>query len=108
MIKNNQDYYNLLKKIHNNPSNPQRKLAKDLGFSLGKLNYCLQALKEKGFVKINNFRKKKTRLSYLYLLTPKGVAEKSKLTISFMKNKMKEYDELKREFEREQNKQNEI
>ena len=101
MLKNNPDQYYLLKKIQNKPTLPQRKLAKDLGFSLGKLNYCLKSLKEKGLIKISNYKKSKSKLKYLYLITPKGLAEKTKLTIRFMKLKIEEYDELKHEHEME-------
>ena len=69
-----------------------------MGFSLGKLNYCLKALKKKGFVKLKNFQKKTNKINYLqYVVTPKGIAIRTKLTISFMRRKMKEYDELKKE-----------
>ena len=74
-------------------------MASDLGFSLGKLNYCLRALKKKGLVKITNFKKNPNKLNYIYILTPKGISEKTKLTINFMKRKMKEYDELKKELD---------
>jgi len=93
----NEDHFNLLRKIQNSPRASQRKLAKDLGFSLGKLNYCLKELHDKGLIKIENFRKNPNKLNYIYLLTPKGIAEKTKMTINFMKRKMKEYDELKKE-----------
>tara|TARA_Y100000590_G_scaffold236422_1_gene266134 strand:+ start:205 stop:501 length:297 start_codon:yes stop_codon:yes gene_type:complete len=93
----NQDHLNLLRKIKNNPNFSQRKLANELGFSLGKLNYCLKALKSKGLIKIKNFKDNPNKFNYIYILTPKGVAEKTKLTINFMKRKMKEYDELKNE-----------
>ena len=63
------------------------------------MNYCLKSLKNKGFIKINNFRKNPNKLNYAYVLTPKGIAEKTKLTIAFMKRKMNEYDELKREID---------
>ena len=96
-MKNNQDFLNLLRKIKKNPSFSQRKLAGELGFSLGKLNYCLKALKSKGLIKIENFKKNPDKLGYIYVLTPKGIAEKTKLTINFMKRKMSEYDELKKE-----------
>ncbi len=96
-MKNNQDYLNLLRKIKNKPDSSQRELAEELGFSLGKLNYCLNALKNKGLVKINNFKKNPKKINYIYVLTPKGISEKTKLTINFMKRKMKEYDELKKE-----------
>ena len=95
----NQDDLNILRKINNKPKVTQRELAKDLGFSLGKLNYCIKALKSKGLIKINNFKKNPNKLNYIYVLTPKGVAEKTHLTLNFMKRKMKEYDELKKEIE---------
>ena len=96
-MNDNQDYLNLLRKIKNKPKSTQRELAEELGFSLGKLNYCLKALKTKGLVKITNFKKNPNKLNYIYVLTPKGISEKTKLTVNFMKKKMKEYDELKRE-----------
>ena len=95
----NQDHLNLLRKIKNKPDSSQRELANDLDFSLGKLNYCLKALKEKGLIKINNFKKNPNKINYVYVLTPKGVATKIKLTINFMKRKISEYDELKKELE---------
>ena len=96
-MKNEQDHFEVLRKINKNPDSTQRKLAKELGFSLGKLNYCLKSLKEKGFVKINNFNKNPNKIGYIYVLTPKGIKVKTKLTLEFMKRKMKEYDELKKE-----------
>ena len=77
-------------------------MASELGFSLGKLNYCLKALKEKGLIKISNFKKNPNKLGYLYKLTPKGISTKTKLTLDFMKRKMKEYDELKAEIEKDE------
>ena len=94
---NNQDHLNVMRKIQKKPNKSQRNLAGELGFSLGKLNYCLRALQEKGLVKIKNFQKHEKKLNYVYVLTPKGIAEKTKLTINFMKRKMKEYEELKLE-----------
>ena len=99
-MKNNQDYLNLLRKIKNKPESSQRELAEELGFSLGKLNYCLKALKFKGLIKIDNFKKNPNKINYFYVLTPRGISEKSKLTINFMKRKMEEYEELKREIKR--------
>ena len=99
-MKNDQDLLNVLRKIDNNPNTSQRSMAKKTGFSLGKLNYCLKALKEKGLIKAKNFSKNSNKKSYLYILTPKGIAEKTKLTINFMNLKMKEYDELKMEIEK--------
>ena len=98
-MKDNQDFLNLLRKIKKNPSFSQRKLAGELGFSLGKLNYCLKALKLKGLIKIENFKKNPNKINYFYVLTPAGIAEKTKLTLNFMKRKMKEYDELKKELD---------
>ena len=98
-MSNSQDFLNLMRRIWNKPPSSQRQLASDLGFSLGKLNYCLKALQSKGFVKIENFKKNPNKLNYFYVLTPKGISEKTKLTINFMKRKMKEYDELKKELE---------
>ena len=91
------DHFDLLRKIKNRPNTSQREMAKDLGFSLGKLNYCIKALQKKGLIKINNFKKNPKKVNYIYVLTPKGISHKTKLTINFMKRKMKEYDELKRE-----------
>ena len=98
-IKKNQDLLNVLRKIQNNPKSSQRDMAKKIGFSLGKLNYCLKALKNKGLIKVKNFTNNKNKENYLYILTPKGIAEKTKLTINFMNLKMQEYDELKKEVE---------
>ena len=93
-----QDNFEVLRKINKNPKISQRKLAKDLGFSLGKLNYCLKALQKKGLVKIRNFQKNPDKINYIrYIITPKGISVRTNLTISFMKRKMKEYDELKSE-----------
>ena len=95
----NSDYFNILRKIFKNPNISQRKLAKELEFSLGKLNYLLKALKQKGLIKINNFKKNKNKVKYIYILTPDGINKKKNMTINFMKKKMREYDELKKDFE---------
>ncbi len=100
-MSNNIDQFNVLRKIRSKPNSTQRELASELGFSLGKLNYCLKALKEKGLIKIQNFQKDPNKLRYAYILTPKGVSAKTKITLNFMKRKMKEYDELKAEIEKE-------
>ena len=97
---NDDDHFNTLIKIEKNPQSTQRYLANELGFSLGKLNYCLRALKKKGLVKINNFKKSKKKINYIYVLTPKGISAKTKLTLKFMERKMREYDELKKEIEK--------
>ena len=98
-MKNNLDHFEVLRKIQKKPNSTQRELALELGFSLGKLNYCLKALQKKGLVKIENFKKNPSKINYFYVLTPTGIATKTKLTINFMKRKMKEYDELKKELD---------
>ena len=96
-MKNDQDHFSVLRKIKNKPKSTQRELAEELGFSLGKLNYCLKSLRSKGLLKINNFKRNPNKINYIYVLTPRGIAEKSKLTLRFMKRKMKEYEELKKD-----------
>ena len=97
IMKNDPDQFNVLRKINSNPNLSQRDLANELNLSLGKINYCLKALKSKGLVKIQNFNKSKNKMGYAYILTPRGISEKTKITINFMKRKMKEYEELKKE-----------
>tara|TARA_Y100000590_G_C15686487_1_gene1001830 strand:+ start:174 stop:479 length:306 start_codon:yes stop_codon:yes gene_type:complete len=96
-MKNDLDQFNVLRKINSNPNVSQRDLANELNLSLGKINYCLKALKSKGLVKIQNFNKSKNKMGYAYILTPRGISEKTKITINFMKRKMEEYEELKKE-----------
>ena len=84
-MKNEQDHFEVLRSIGKKPKSSQRELAGQLGFSLGKLNYCLRALQDKGLVKIKNFQKHPNKINYIYVLTPKGIAEKTKLTLNFMK-----------------------
>tara|TARA_B110001452_G_C14981363_1_gene343054 strand:- start:250 stop:567 length:318 start_codon:yes stop_codon:yes gene_type:complete len=101
-MKSVDDQFNVLRKVQTKPESSQRELAEELGFSLGKLNYCLKALQKKGFVKLNNFKKKSNKLGHLrYIITPKGISERTKLTINFMKRKIKEYEELKKELVKE-------
>ncbi len=95
-----EELFQTLRKVYKKPNASQRDLAKDLGFSLGKLNYCLKALKGKGLIKINNFKKNKNKINYIYVLTPKGISEKTELTVNFMKRKMLEYDDLQRELKK--------
>ena len=102
-MKQDSEILDILRKIYSKELNSQRKLAKDLSFSLGKLNYCLKSLSVKGLIKIINFKNNKKKLNYIYQLTPKGIAYKTNLTILFMKKKMKEYDELKKELKEEKN-----
>ena len=99
-MKKNYDHFEILRKIDKRPNTSQRKMADELGFSLGKLNYCLKELKDKGLIKIENFKKNPKKINYLYVLTPKGISIKTNLTINFMKRKMQEYDELKSEIEK--------
>lgn len=99
-MKNNSDHFEILRKIKKDSERSQRELASELGFSLGKLNYCLKALQKKGLVKVQNFSKQKNKIRYFrYVITPKGISERTKLTINFMKKKMVEYDELKKELD---------
>ena len=102
-MKDEQENLDILRKITLKPNLSQRELAGELGFSLGKLNYVLRALLKKGLVKIKNFHKNPKKTNYLYLLTKKGIVFKTKLTIKFMERKLLEYDELKNEFEKENN-----
>ncbi len=98
-MEKNQDKLDILIKISKKSHVSQRILAEELKFSLGKLNYCINALKKKGLIKIKNFRNNKNKINYIYILTSKGIREKSLLTINFMKKKMKEYEELKKELD---------
>jgi len=91
--------FNVLRKLEKNPSITQRELSNKLGISLGKINYCLKELKNKGLIKISNFQKNKNKINYVYLLTPKGISAKTKLTINFMKIKLREYEDLKKDIE---------
>ncbi|NDH68928.1 MAG: MarR family EPS-associated transcriptional regulator, partial [Gammaproteobacteria bacterium] len=89
--------FRLMKLLHGNPHMSQREMAKALGMSFGGINYCLNALIEKGLVKIHNFSHNKNKFGYAYLLTPSGISEKALITRSFLKRKMQEYDDLKAE-----------
>ena len=103
---NQQSKYQLLKSLEQNSNLTQRQLSKELGISLGKVNYCLQSLIQIGFVKVHNFKNSNHKLQYSYLLTPKGIEEKTKLTIEFLKVKTKEYEMLKEELKRINNAKN--
>jgi len=91
--------YGLLKTLEDNPGLSQRDLAKRLGISLGKVNFCLNALIEKGCLKVNNFRNSDNKLAYAYLLTPKGVEQKARMTVEFLQAKVQEYERLRAEIE---------
>jgi EPS-associated MarR family transcriptional regulator len=92
--------FEVLRRLHQTPQISQRALAKDLGVGLGTINFCFQALVEKGLVKMQNFSQSKNKLRYAYLLTPAGVAEKSKLTAEFLRRKVVEYETLQAEIEK--------
>lgn len=92
--------YRLLAYLTERPNASQREVAAHLGVSVGKVNYCMKALVEKGLVKIGRFRKNETKSAYVYLLTPKGIQEKLEVTYQFLKRKIEEYDSLTMEIER--------
>ena len=89
----------VLRMLHEQPDLSQRNLAKELGVSLGGINYCFKALLEKGWVKLDNFSQSKHKFGYVYLLTPSGLANKSRLTVCFLKRKITEYERLQKEIE---------
>ena len=91
--------YQLLRRLDANPDISQRELARELGISLGKVNYCLQALIDKGLVKARNFSRSERKHRYLYVLTPKGIEHKARITAQFLKRKVGEYEALEREIE---------
>tara|TARA_A100001011_G_C14133997_1_gene766713 strand:- start:286 stop:621 length:336 start_codon:yes stop_codon:yes gene_type:complete len=98
--KNENDLFELLRKLDNTSNANQRILASRIGFSLGKINYCLKELKKKGLIKIKNFQKNPNKLNYIYLLTPKGIKAKTEITYKFMRRKMVEYEELQKEYKK--------
>ncbi len=98
MLKPNQEIHlKVLRHIEGHPDVTQRELAQHLGISLGKANYCLKALIDRGWVKANNFKNSNHKAAYAYLLTPHGVEQKTKITLRFFKKKMQEYEQLKKE-----------
>ena len=88
---NDENRYKILKLLEKNPDMNQRQLADSLGISLGKTNYCLKALIEKGLIKVGNFRRSATKGNYAYLLTPQGLEEKARVTLRFFKSKQQEF-----------------
>ena len=95
---NNKDIrLDLLRKLQSNPKYTQRELSQEMGISLGKVNYCIQKLTEKGWIKLTNFSHSSNKLGYIYFLTPKGIEQKAKLTSSFLKTKLDEFEILKDE-----------
>ena len=91
--------YKLFKLIEQDPDISQRDLAREMGISLGKTNYCLKALMDKGWLKARNFKNSNNKIAYAYVLTPKGLSEKAKITARFLKRKVREYELLKSEIE---------
>jgi len=98
-VLNDETRYKLLKLLEQHPDMNQRELAEELGISLGKTNYCLKALIEKGWVKAGNFSRSQHKLKYAYFLTPKGIEEKARVTLQFLKRKQTEYENLVEELE---------
>ena len=91
------EHYQVMHLLQKNPYHTQRELSCELGLSLGKLNYCLKALVDKGYIKIENFSQSKTKHRYIYLLTPQGIYKKAQMTQDFLKRKIKEYEDLRLE-----------
>ena len=99
-MNNNDEHeirYRIFKILNANPNLTQRQMAKEMGLSLGKFNYCLKELIKKGFVKINRFKSSDNKATYMYILTPHGIEEKTKITSSFLKRKMDEFEDIKRQ-----------
>ena len=97
-LMNKKDIHlDLLRKLESNPKYTQRELSKEMGVSLGKVNYCMKKLIEKGWVKLINFSRNPNKVGYIYLLTPKGIEQKSRLTFAFLTEKLEEYEMLKEE-----------
>ena len=96
-MDNKNIHFDLLRKLELNPEYTQRELSKEMGISLGKVNYCIKKLVEKGWVKLTNFSHNPNKVGYAYLLTAKGIEEKTKLTYAFLKIKTEEYEMLKDE-----------
>ena len=99
MEKNIETSYKILKILEENPEYTQRKIAKELGYSLGKVNYVISALVDKGIIKLHKFLKSKNKSGYKYILTPKGIKEKYRITKEFLKRKLEEYENIRREIE---------
>ena len=94
-----EDRYRILKRLAEDPDASQRALAEELGISLGKINYCLNALIDRGLLKVNNFRTSDNKRAYMYYLTPKGIKEKTRVTLRFLQRKLVEHESLKNEIE---------
>jgi len=96
-VKNDEIHFRVMALVQDNPDLTQRDLARQLGVSLGKANYCLKALIGKGFIKAENFRRSDKKLAYIYLLTPAGIEEKALVTVRFLRRKIAEFEILKQE-----------
>ncbi len=96
---NQEIHLKVLRQLESNPDITQRQLAQQLGVSLGKANYCLKALIDRGFIKARNFRNSENKRAYLYVLTPRGIEEKSRISVSFLRHKMEEFEALRSEIE---------
>jgi len=94
---NSDIHFKLLDILEKNPKLSQRLLSRELGISLGSINYCIRALVEKGQVKVHNFKKNSNKIGYVYLLTPQGISEKISMTKEFLRKRIKEYDQLQKE-----------
>ena len=99
-VPTEEQHFRILRELERDPKVSQRRLAEELGVSVGKINYCLKALIDRGLVKANNFRNSQNKRAYLYVLTPKGISEKSRNTVRFLQRKTAEYEALRKEIER--------
>jgi EPS-associated MarR family transcriptional regulator len=100
MVLSDEVRYRILKLLEENPRLSQRELARELGMSLGRANYCLQSLIGKGWIKVANFKNSRNKAAYMYLLTPRGIQRKAEVTLRFLQRKTREYEELRAEIER--------
>ncbi|MFC1837484.1 MarR family EPS-associated transcriptional regulator [Thermodesulfobacteriota bacterium] len=96
---NHEISYQIFRILSKNPNLNQRQMAKEMGLSLGKFNFCLKELVKKGFVKINRFKSSDNKAKYMYILTPKGIEAKTKITVNFLKRKMSEFEKMQKEIE---------
>ena len=92
--------YRIFRLLDDDPNLTQRHMAREIGLSLGKFNYCLTELVKKGFVKINRFKSSENKAAYMYLLTPHGIEEKTKITVTFLKRKINDYEKIKQEIQK--------
>ena len=99
-INNSEEELEILRKVEENPKLTQRQIAEQMGLSLGKINYLIKALLDKGSLKVDNFKRSDNKLGYLYLLTPEGMETKRKLTLLFLQRKSEEFDKLRKEMQR--------